>query len=32
MWFWLVVLGLTVILISYFMGWITLDDDVPIRG
>ena len=31
-WFWLAVVGLTVILISYFLGWDTLDDNLPIRG
>jgi len=31
-WFWLAVVGLTVILVSYFLGWITLDDNVPIPG
>jgi hypothetical protein len=29
---WVLVIGLTAILVAYAFGWITLDDNVPIRG
>lgn len=31
-WFWLAVVGLTVILVSYFLGWITSTTTSPSRA
>ena len=31
-WFWLIVVGLAGVIIGYFLGWITLSDNVGIQG